>query len=273
MTEQTKPSGHDVAADAENLRKQHVPGDPLILANVWDPPSALVVESAGMRAIATASNALAPVNGYEDHDHLPADVAFGALRRVADAVRLPVTADLENGYGLSAEEFVERLANAGACGVNLEDSDHRAGALVDADRHAARIAAIKAAARARGFDLVINARIDVFFHKATIEEGLKRARKYFDAGADCVYPMFLSDASAIREYVALGPTNVLYSPGTLTLRELAGLGVARISVASFLLRLLLKRLEVAAAALLRYDDKGFGPEWQSDLLQMRLINS
>jgi 2-methylisocitrate lyase-like PEP mutase family enzyme len=273
MIGQTKSGGHDIAADAEKLRRLHIPGDPLILANVWDPTSALVVESAGMRAIATASNALAPVNGYEDHSHLPADVAFSALRRIADTVKLPVTADLEDGYGLSPEEFVDRLAGAGACAANIEDSDHRIGALVDVDLQAARIAAIKSAARARGFDAVINARVDVHFHKGALEEGLRRARKYFDAGADCVYPIFLSDASAIREYVELGPTNILYGPGTIALRELAGLGVARISVASFLLRLLLKRLEVAAGALLRYDDEGFGPEWQSDLLQMKLTHS
>jgi 2-methylisocitrate lyase-like PEP mutase family enzyme len=263
---------HDIAADAGKLRKLHVPGDPLILANVWDPPSAQVVESAGMSAIATASNALAPANGHEDHGHLPVDVAFGALRRIADAVRLPVTADLEDGYGLSPAEFVDRLVEAGACGANLEDTDQRAGTMVDPDSHADRIAAIKSAARARGFDLVINARVDVHYHKGPLEEGLKRARKYFDAGADCVYPIFLADAAAIREYVALGPTNVLYFPRGLALRELAGLGVARISVASFLFRLLLKRLEVAAGALLRYDDDGLGSEWQGDLLAMKLLN-
>src|SRR5262249_18626340 len=162
-------------------RKLHVPGIPLVLANVWDPPSARVVERAGMRAIATGSNAIAPVNGYEDHGHLPADVAFGALRRIADAVKLPVTGDLEDGYGLTAEEFVERLAESGACGANLEDSDYRAGGLVDADRQAERIAAIKKAARARRFDPVINARVDVHVHKGTVEEGLKRARKYLAA--------------------------------------------------------------------------------------------
>jgi 2-methylisocitrate lyase-like PEP mutase family enzyme len=145
MIERTRSAGHDVAADAEKLRKLHVPGEPLVLANVWDPPSARVVEAAGMRAIATASNAIAPVNGFEDHGHLPADVAFGALRRIADAVTLPVTADLEDGYGLAPDELVARLADSGACGLNLEDSDHRAGGLVDADRHAERIAAIKAA--------------------------------------------------------------------------------------------------------------------------------
>lgn len=256
MTGQTKSHEHDLAADAEKLRKLHVPGDPLLLANVWDPESARVVEAAGMRAIATASAALAPVNGYEDHGHLPPDVAFGALRRIADAVTLPVTADLEDGYGLSPQEFVDRLAGAGACGANLEDTDHRAGALVDADRHAERIASIKAAARARGFDPVINARIDVHYRQGPLEEGLTRARKYLDAGADCVYPIFLSDASAIRQYVALGPTNILYGPESIAISELAGLGVARLSVGPFLFRLLLKRLEAAADAFRRHDDKG-----------------
>jgi 2-methylisocitrate lyase-like PEP mutase family enzyme len=270
MSGQTTSNGHDIAADAATLRSLHVAGDPLILANVWDPTSALIVESAGVRAIATASNALAPVNGYEDHGHLPVDVAFGALRRIADAVRLPVTADLEDGYGLSPEEFVERLIQAGACGANIEDTDQRAGVLVDAGRHAARIAAIKSAARARGIDLVINARVDVHFHKGALEEGLKRARMYFEAGADCVYPIFLFDAAAIREYVALGPTNVLYGPRAPALRELAALGVARISVASLLFRLLMRRLAAATGALLRYDDQGFGPEWQADLLAMKL---
>jgi 2-methylisocitrate lyase-like PEP mutase family enzyme len=247
---------HDVAADAGKLRKLHVPGDPLLLLNVWDPPSARVVESAGVAAVATASAALAPVNGYEDHGHLPADVAFAALRRIADAVTLPVTADLEDGYGLSAEAFVDRLIDAGACGANLEDTDHRAGALVDADRQAERIAEIKRAARARGVDAVINARIDVHFHKASNEEGLVRARKYFAAGADCVYPIFLSDVAVIREYVALGPTNILYGPDMIAPAELAALGVARVSVGPFLFRLLQKRLEAAVDALRRFDGVG-----------------
>src|SRR5215510_13312445 len=143
MIGQTGSGKHDVAADAEKLRKLHVPGNPLVLANAWDPTSARVVESVGVRAIATASNALAPVNGYEDHGHLPPEVAFGALRRIANAVTLPVTADLEDGYGLPPEEFIDRLVEAGACGANLEDTDQRAGTMVDADQQASRIAAIK----------------------------------------------------------------------------------------------------------------------------------
>ena len=102
-------------------------------------------------------------------------------------------------------------------------------------------------------------------HKGPVEEGLKRAQKYFDAGADCVYPIFLWDVSAIREYVALGPTNILYGPEKIALAVLAELGVARISVGPLLFRLLLKRLKVATDALRRFDDKGFGEDWQSQL--------
>ncbi|QJR11251.1 hypothetical protein DSM104443_02324 [Usitatibacter rugosus] len=267
MNEPTKPFVHDLAVDAAKLRKLHVPGNPLILANVWDPTSARVVEAAGMSAIATASNALAPVNGYEDHGHLPPDVAFGATRRIADVVTLPVTADLEDGYGLSPKEFVDRLAESGACGANLEDSDYRAGGLVDIGRQAERITAIKAAARARGFDAVINARVDVHFpgRERSLDEGLKRARSYLEAGADCVYPIFLSEPSAIRQYVALGPTNIVYAPGSIALAELGRMGVARISVGPMLFRLLLKRLAAATDALRRLDDAGMGPDWNAEL--------
>lgn len=255
MTHQAQSGRHDVAADAAKLRALHVPGEPLLLANIWDPVSARTVESSGMRAIATASSAFALVNGYEDEGHLPPDVAFSALRRITDAVSLPVTADLEDGYGLSPEELVERIANAGACGLNLEDTDHRAKSLVEADKQAERIAAIKAAGRARGFDLVVNARIDVHVYKGPLEEGLKRARKYFAAGADCVYPILLSDAGAIPEYVALGPTNMLCAPGGTPLAELRRAGVARISVGPFLFQLLQKRLELATHAFRGFDDQ------------------
>jgi 2-methylisocitrate lyase-like PEP mutase family enzyme len=256
VTARKQPVRHDVAADAETLRALHVAGAPLLLGNIWDPPTARVVESAGMRAIATASAALAPANGYDDHGKLPADAAFGALRRIAEAVALPVTADLEDGYGLSAEELVERVIDAGACGLNLEDTDHTVNALVDADKQAERIAAIKAAARARDVDLVVNARIDVHLHRRPATEGLQRARKYFDAGADCVYPILLSEVSTIRAYVALGPTNVLWRPGGPRLTVLAEAGVSRISVGPLFHHLTLKHLRTATDALCRLADEG-----------------
>src|SRR5690348_13612456 len=115
-------TAHDVASDAAALRDMHVPGKPLLLTNIWDPSTAALAATSGARAIATASAAIAPVHGYEDHGKIPVDVAFGALRRICDAVTLPVTADLEDGYGLSPAELVERISDAGACGLNLEDT-------------------------------------------------------------------------------------------------------------------------------------------------------
>jgi len=163
-------SARDLAAEAEALRGLHRRGAPLLLANVWDPPSARVAEAGGLAAIATASAAVAPVNGYEDHGKLPPEVAFGALARIAAAVALPVTADLEDGYGLPPDDLVRRVLAAGACGLNLEDSDHGGGGLVDPERHAEKIAAVKAAARARGVDLVLNARVDVFAHGGSVAD-------------------------------------------------------------------------------------------------------
>jgi 2-methylisocitrate lyase-like PEP mutase family enzyme len=254
--DQTPSRTRDIAQDAERLRAFHVAGQPLLLANVWDPPTARTAEAAGLAAVATASAALAPANGYEDHGKLPAEVAFGALGRIARAVSLPVTADLEDGYGLAAEELVERLLAAGACGLNLEDTDHDAQQLVDPEQQADRIAAIKAAGRARGVDLVLNARIDVLIHGQTIEAGLQRARRYLEAGADCTYPIFLADLSAIGDFAALGPTNILWRPDGPRLHALATAGAARISVGPVFFRLMLKRLETAMRAFHSLDDEG-----------------
>lgn len=249
-------SRRDLAAEAETLRLLHKPGAPLLLANIWDPPSARVAEAAGLAAVATASAALAPANGYEDHGKLPPDVAFGALERIARSVSLPVTADIEDGYGLSAEDLVDRLLRAGACGLNLEDSDHGGGGLVEPERQAERIRAVKLAGRARGVDLVLNARVDVFAHGGAVVDGLGRARRYIEAGADCVYPIFLKDLVAIGDFAAVGPTNVLWRPGAPRLADLASAGAARISVGPVLFRLMLQRLETAMAAFRNLDDDG-----------------
>jgi len=246
----------DLGAEAETLRGLHRRGAPLMLANVWDPPSARVAEAAGMAAVATASAAVAPVNGYEDHGKLPPDVAFGALGRIARSVSLPVTADLEDGYGLAAEVLVDRLLRAGACGLNLEDSDHGGGGLVEPGRQAERIRAVKAAGRARGVDLVLNARVDVFTQGGAVIDGLARARCYIEAGADCVYPIFLTDLAAIGDFAAMGPTNVLWRPGAPRLADLVAAGAARISVGPVLFRLMLQRLETAMAAFRNLDDDG-----------------
>lgn len=252
----TGQSERNLVADAAMLRALHVPGRPLLLANVWDPMTARAVAASGLPAIATASAAVAPVNGYEDHGHLPPDVAFDVVRRIASFVSCPVTADMEDGYGLAPRSIAERLLSAGACGLNLEDSDHRGEGLVHPDVQAERIAGIRNAGRELGVDIVINARIDVHLLQRPLAEGLERARIYFEAGADCVYPIFAGDAEVVREYVALGPTNLLCRPGGLKLREMAELGAARISLGPMLFHLMLRNLERSAQALGRFDDEG-----------------
>jgi 2-methylisocitrate lyase-like PEP mutase family enzyme len=216
---------------AAALRDLHVPGDPLILPNAWDAGTARIVERAGFRAVATTSSGVAEALGYEDGEQTPVEEMLAAVARVARAVALPVTADMEAGYGLDDAELARRVAAAGAAGLNLEDSDHaRHPALVPADRHAARIARIKDTA-----DLVVNARVDVHLRGGATEEALARARAYRDAGADCVYPIGVADEATIAAFVELGvPVNILLRPGAPSIARLAELGVARVSLGHFL---------------------------------------
>lgn len=230
---------------AARLRALHRPGEPLILPNVWDAASARAVEAAGFPAVATSSAAVAEVLGYADGEAAPVDEILGAVARIASAVSVPVTADLERGYGMGAAELVERLAAAGAVGCNLEDSQPRTGTLVDPDEQAAFLGAMRAAARNAGLDLVVNARIDTHMSGGgsydRLAETVRRARAYLEAGADCVYPIFVTGPDRIRTLVheAGGPVNVLHRHGELAtppLAELARLGVARISFGSGLYR-------------------------------------
>jgi 2-methylisocitrate lyase-like PEP mutase family enzyme len=187
---------------------------------------------------------------------MPAEVAFRALRHIADSVKLPVTADLEAGYGLAPAEIVEGAVEAGACGLNIEDTDHSTGGLADAQWYADRISAIKAAAKIRKVDLVVNARIDVHIHGHPIEEGLQRAKLYLAAGADCIYPISLTDLRSISRYTTLGPTNALWRPGGPALRDIARAGVSRISVGPILSQLMLRHMRRSMDALSRLEDSG-----------------
>lgn len=225
---------------AASLRRLHQPGQPVILANVWDAASARAVVRAGFPAVATASAAVAPTLGYDDHEAAPPEAMFAAAARIAAAVSRPVTVDAEAGYGLSASELVERVLATGAVGCNLEDSNHRTGELTDLDEQADYLAGVRAAARSAGVDLVLNARVDVFLQQQAgvaqqCAETIRRARRYLAAGADCVYPIRASGVETITTLVngIDGCVNVLYrpvtEPGSVTLAQLAQLGVARVS--------------------------------------------
>jgi 2-methylisocitrate lyase-like PEP mutase family enzyme len=241
---ETTSDGRDLAGlagRADALRRLHAGPRPLILPNAWDVASARLVVKAGFPVVATSSGAIAATLGYEDDDSMPVDEAFGAVARIARGVSVPVTADIEAGYGLSPEELVERLLDAGAVGCNLEDTDHRGGGgLVDADENAERLRAVRGAATAAGVDIVLNARVDVLRlegdRRELFEEAVRRARLYRRAGADCVFPIRLADDELIGEFVGRvgGPVNVV-AVGAPPLSRLAELGVARVSFAGFLM--------------------------------------
>ena len=185
--------------------------------------------------MATSSAAIADSLGYRDGETTPVGEMLDAIARIAAAVAVPVTADLERGYRMSPAELVERLAATGAAGCNLEDSDPRTGVLIDAEQQAEFLSEVRSAGRRYGIDLVINARIDTYVTPsnrepgARLAEAVRRARVYQAAGADCVYPILLSEEAAIAEFVvaAGGPVNVLADRHTPA--RLAELGVARIS--------------------------------------------
>jgi 2-methylisocitrate lyase-like PEP mutase family enzyme len=222
---------------AAALRALHVPGRPLVLPNCWDAASAQMIEEAGFPAIATSSAAVAATLGWADGEAAAVEDMLAAAGRIARSVGVPVTVDFERGYGLGPAELVERLAGTGAVGLNLEDSDPATGAMVDPAEQADFLAGVRAAAQAGGVDLVINARTDSFLRRAgTPQEQLaasvSRGSRYLAAGADCVYPLGAAGPEVIRALVEgiPGPVNVGRGPqATVSLGELAGLGVARVS--------------------------------------------
>lgn len=236
---------------AQTLRSLHHRDRPLVLANVWDPGTARIVASRGAAAIATSSGAVAEANGHADHEQMPAEVAFQAVAAIVAAVPgLPVTADMEAGYGLAPVEFGERLLATGAVGCNYEDSDHTppGGRLRDGEEQAQRIAGLRAAAP----HLVINARVDTFLLQAgsvdeQLAEGVRRSRLYLDAGADCVYPIGLADEAVIDAFIQQvpGPVNILYRRGAPSIERLAQLGVRRVSVGGGLYRTVMKAFTAA----------------------------
>jgi 2-methylisocitrate lyase-like PEP mutase family enzyme len=231
------------------LRSLHRPGAPLLLPNAWDVATARAVVAAGFPVVATTSGGVAGTLGYEDHEGAPAEEMLAAAARIARSVEAPVTIDAEAGYGMEPVELTAALRSAGAAGCNLEDTDHAAGSLRDPGRHAEWLNAVREAASADHYPLVINARVDVFLagflsgagpttQEELVPEALQRANAYLEAGVDCVYPIALRETDALREFISQvhGPVNVIRLPQTPSLDDLAALGVARVSWATLLYR-------------------------------------
>jgi 2-methylisocitrate lyase-like PEP mutase family enzyme len=212
--------------------------------------------------VATTSWGVAGTLGYEDHEGAPADEMLAAAARIVRGVEVPVTVDAEAGYGMEPVELVSALRSAGAAGCNLEDTDHATDSLRDPDRHAEWLRAVRHAASADGYALVINARVDVFLgpylaggdpaiQKELVPEAVRRANAYLEAGVDCVYPIVLSQPDALRRFTSevRGLVNVIRGQQTPSLAELAALGVARVSWGPYLYRDAMARFEDQLASL------------------------
>ena len=249
MTNLRIRSAEALDAQASRLRELHQPGDPLVLANIWDAASAWLAETAGFPAVATSSGAVAESLGYADREGAPAEEMFAAATRIASSVSVPVTVDAESGYQLPAERFVDRLLATGAVGCNLEDTDHRTGRLVDIAEQVAWLSDVRAAGEQAGVRLVLNARIDVFLQayatsskpdeRALLGSALRRAEAYLNAGADCVYPILARQPDTIEGFVAgveRRPVNIAYLRDGLNPTSLGDLGVARVSLGTGLWR-------------------------------------
>ncbi len=230
------------------LRSLHTPGSPLVLPNAWDVATARAVEAAGFRVVATTSGGVAAALGYEDHEQAPGDEMLAAASRIARGVLVPVTVDAEAGYGMDPADLVAALRNTGAAGCNLEDTDHAAGELREPESHAAWLRAVREAATAADYKLVINARTDVFLtallagsdtpQRELVADALHRARAYADAGVDCVFPIALWEVDAVGEFVSGSPVpvNILETSNAPSISALAELGVARVSYGSLVHR-------------------------------------
>jgi 2-methylisocitrate lyase-like PEP mutase family enzyme len=261
LTQEWRESAMSHQAEKANLlRSLHNPGVPLVLPNAWDVGTARAVVDAGFPVVATTSNAIAAALGYEDGEGAPSEQMMFVAQRIAASVDVPVTVDAEAGYGMTALELVERLAAIGVVGCNIEDTDHANGGLIDAEARAAYIAEMRAAADRIGVPVVINARIDSFFPTSLVPAGRKRAdaigraKAYWSAGADCVFPIGAGteDLKAIIDEVG-APVNGGLRLDTGSLDELREIGVARVSVGPQFYRITLEHLHAKLALLKQRD--------------------
>ncbi|MCQ9165081.1 isocitrate lyase/phosphoenolpyruvate mutase family protein [Arthrobacter sp. STN4] len=241
------------ASKATELLRLHNAPEILRLANVWDVISTKVIsELPGTKALATASHSIAASYGYEDGEHIPVATMIEAVGRIAAATELPVTADLEAGYG-NPGETIRKAIGVGIVGANIEDQMRPLAQAVAQMKQAA------AAGAAEGIDFVLNARTDAFLRGAdrdpreVLEAAIERGRAYLEVGATCVFVPGKLDEPTVKALVAgigRGKVSVINVPGSLTPSRLQELGVARISYGPWIQRVALTAIADAATELM-----------------------
>ena len=244
---------------AETFHGLHRRGDPLILFNAWDVATAKAIAKASP-AVATSSWAVASALGYADGEDVPLDMVTGLVARMTAAVSVPVSIDLEAGYGETpdaAAKSVTEILKAGAIGINIEDGlSGGKRQLVSLEQHAAKIKAVRDTAQKLGIHLFINARTDPFLLKfgspdECLNEAAKRAKAYADAGADGIFVPGLTDLALIEKFAQLTPlpVNIMVTQGVPEIPDLARAGVRRVSLGPWPMLAAMRIVEEAAAAV------------------------
>jgi len=229
------------ATKADALRRLHVEGPMLVLPNAWDAGSARIFVEAGFPALATTSAGIAFSLGLPDGERISRDEMLAAVARITRRISVPITADMEAGYGQTPDavaETVRRVIDAGAVGMNLEDRVEEK-RLIDFPLAVERVRAARQAADATGARLVLNARTDAFEapeipRDKRLAEAVRRGNAFREAGADSVFVPFVGDRGTIEQLVQQirAPLNILGTPNAPTLKEMAGLGVRRVTFGS-----------------------------------------
>lgn len=233
------PSANSQSEKAEALRRLHDRREVLVLPNAWDVPSARVFEDEGFPAVATSSAGMMVSLGYPDGQEILMKEFLSAMKRIASVLSVPLSADVVAGFGNTPDRIaksVRAFVAAGAVGINIEDFAHSAKKLLPLEKQLARLHALVRLRDSLKVHFVINARTDAFRlasgdEDARLEEAIRRAKEFRDLGADCVYPMGLTDAASISKFSkALDfPFNVMVRKGLPPVPELKRLGVARVS--------------------------------------------
>jgi 2-methylisocitrate lyase-like PEP mutase family enzyme len=256
-------SKQDQASRADEFRRLHVPGKPVVIFNAWDAGSARAVVAAGSRAVGTGSWSVAAAHGFPDGEQLPLELAIANLERIVAAVDVPVSLDLEAGYGPHPDDVARSVTlaiRAGAIGINLEDGLDDERGIRDVADQVARIRAARAAADKLSVPLYINARTDFFLqaepsrHDATmLAAAQERAAAYAAAGASGLFVPCIVKAEQIGAFCASTPlpVNVMFMPSLPSKAELGRLGVARISHGPGPYRAAMKFVEDAAREALK----------------------
>ena len=251
-------------AKAEMFLKFHYDKEILVLLNSWDPGSSKLIEACGYKAVATTSMGVAASLGYPDSQVIQLAEMIQVITGIVNAVQVPVSVDIEAGYGNNVDEIIEsvkKIIATGIVGINIEDSIDLSPELIDEMEFCERISAIRALSDSLGFHLVINARTDSFYTSSgstqeKLSESIRRGNKYREAGADCIFiqPVWEKETISTLVKEINAPVNILSNPGIgsglpPSVRELQDLGVARLSLGSSLMKASLALIKKVADEL------------------------